>query len=195
MRVLLVTALVVVIDQVSKLLVKGFSIPSLRIYHEGLHLGESIPLLGDFFRLTFVENPGMAFGIDTDSKLVLTLFTLLATVAIAAYMYHIRDHALALRLALALILAGAIGNLVDRMFYGILFGEGPLFHGRVVDFFDVDFFDISLGSFQLTRWFVFNIADAAVSTGVVLLLFTHRHVEAEEISGSPAEPPTPPAAS
>jgi signal peptidase II len=189
-----VTVLVVLIDQVSKLLVKGFSIPSLRIYHEGLQLGESIPLLGDFFRLTFVENPGMAFGIDTDSKLILTLFTLLATIAIATYLYHIRGQALAVRLALALILAGAIGNLIDRTFYGVLFGEGPLFHGKVVDFFDMDFFDIAIGSFQLTRWFVFNIADAAVSVGVVLLLFTHRRVESEEISGSPAEPPAPPAA-
>lgn len=195
MRVLAVTALVVLIDQVSKLLVKGFSIPSLRIYHEGLHLGESIQLLGDFFRLTFVENPGMAFGIDTDSKLILTLFTFLATVAIAAYLYHIRDHALVVRLALALILAGAIGNLIDRVFYGVLFGEAPLFHGKVVDFFDVDFFDISIGSIQLTRWFVFNIADAAVSIGVILLLFTHRHVESGEISTSPAGPPAPPAAS
>lgn len=194
MRVLIVTALVVVIDQVSKLLVKGFSIPVLRIYHEGLQLGESIPLLGDFFRLTFVENPGMAFGIDTDSKLILTLFTLLATIAIAGYLYHIRDHAFAVRLALALILAGAIGNLIDRMFYGLLFGEGPLFHGKVVDFFDVDFFDVTIGGFQLTRWFVFNIADSAVSIGVLLLLFTHRHVESGEISGSAAEHPAPPAA-
>ena len=191
MRVLGVTALVVLIDQASKLLVKGFSIPSLHLYHEGMQLGESIPLLGDFFRLTFVENPGMAFGIDTDSKLVLTLFTLLATISIAGYLYHIRTESLILRLALALILAGAIGNLVDRTLYGVIFGEGTLFHGKVVDFFDVDFFDISIGDFQLTRWFVFNVADAAVSIGVVLLLLTHRHVEVAETAPSPSEPPPP----
>ncbi len=189
MRVLGVTALVVLIDQVSKLLVKGFSIPSLNIYHEGMHLGESIPLIGDFFRLTFVENPGMAFGIDTDSKLVLTLFTLVATIGISVYLYQIRQASFVLRLALALILAGAIGNLIDRTFYGVIFGEGTLFHGKVVDFFDVDFFDIAIGDFQLTRWFVFNVADAAVSFGVVLLFLTHRHVEVVESVPTPTEPP------
>jgi signal peptidase II len=193
-RVLYVTGVLVFIDQITKLLVKGFSIPSLGIYHEGMHLGQSIPLLGDFFRLTFVENPGMAFGIDTDSKLILTLFTLLATIGIAWYLFHIRQQALIVRLALALILAGAIGNLIDRMFYGVLFGEATLFHGKVVDFFDIDFFDISIGNFHLTRWFVFNIADASVSVGIVLLLLSHRHVEAPVVPPA-ADEPAPPAAS
>jgi signal peptidase II len=193
-RVLYVTGLIVLIDQISKFLVKGFSIPSLGIYHEGMHLGQSIPLLGDFFRLTFVENPGMAFGIDTDSKLILTLFTLLATIGIAWYLFHIRQQALIVRLALALILAGAIGNLIDRMFYGVIFGEASLFHGKVVDFFDVDFFDISIGNFLLTRWFVFNVADASVSVGIVLLLLSHRHVEAPSVQPA-ADESAPPSAS
>jgi signal peptidase II len=190
-RVVYITGVIVLFDQITKLLVKGFSVPSLGIYHEGMHLGQSIPLLGDFFRLTFVENPGMAFGIDTDSKLILTLFTLFATIGIAWYLYHIRQHALLVRLALALILAGAIGNLIDRMFYGVIFGEATLFHGKVVDFFDVDFFDISVGDFQLTRWFVFNIADASVSVGIVLLLLSHHHVEAP-VAVPPADEPAPP---
>ncbi len=194
MRVLYVTGVVVLLDQASKLLVKGFSLPWLGLYHEGMHLGQSIPLLGDFFRLTFVENPGMAFGIDTDSKMVLTLFTLIATIGIAWYLYHIREHALAVRLALALILAGAIGNLIDRTFYGIIFGEGSLFHGKVVDFFDLDFFDVSIGDYQLTRWFVFNVADAAVSVGIAILLLSHHHVEAPA-SVPPADEPAPPPAS
>jgi signal peptidase II len=101
---------------------------------------------------------------------------------------------LIVRLALALILAGAIGNLIDRMFYGVIFGEGTLFHGKVVDFFDLDFFDIAIGNFELTRWFVFNIADAAVSVGIVLLLFSHDHVEAPAPAAPADGPEAPPAA-
>lgn len=173
MRVLSATFLIVLADQATKLLVKGFSIPSLGLYHTGLQLGESIPVIGDFFRITFVENPGMAFGIDAGSKLFLTLFTLAATGGIAYYLYRIRNGSLLLRLSLASILGGALGNLIDRVFYGVIFGEGPLLYGKVVDFFDIDFFDISVGSFQLTRWFVFNIADASVSVGVALMLLAH----------------------
>ena len=173
MRVLNITVLIVLVDQVSKLLVKGFSIPSLRLYHTGLQLGESIPVFGDVFRITFVENPGMAFGIDAGSKLFLTLFTVAATAGISYYLYTIRSGPLLLRLALAFILGGALGNLIDRMFYGVIFGEGPLLYGKVVDFFDVDFFDISFAGFELTRWFVFNIADASVSIGVALMLLAH----------------------
>ena len=170
MRVLIATGAIVIIDQVTKLLIKGFALPSLGIYHNGLQLGESIPVLGEFFRITFVENPGMAFGIDAGSKLFLTLFTLAATAGITYYLYTIRTEPFPMRLALACILGGAIGNLIDRMFYGVIFGEGPLLHGKVVDFLDVDFFDISFAGFELTRWFVFNVADAAVSTGVALML-------------------------
>lgn len=170
MRVLYVTGVIVVLDQVTKLLIKGFAIPSLGLYHNGLQLGESIPVLGEFFRITFVENPGMAFGIDAGSKLFLTLFTLAATIGITYYLYTIRSEPLPMRLSLACILGGAIGNLIDRVFYGVIFGEGPLLHGKVVDFLDVDFFDISIAGLELTRWFVFNIADAAVSCGVVLML-------------------------
>lgn len=195
MRVLYVTAAVVFIDQATKLIVKGFSIPSLKLYHSGLQLGESIPVLGDFFRITFIENPGMAFGIDASNKLFLTFFTFVATIGIAAYLYKIRFQPVLVRLSLALILGGAMGNLIDRTFYGIIFGEGPLFHGKVVDFFDVDFFDISIGSFALTRWFVFNIADAAVSCGVFLMILSHKHVAPLEPepapSGSPSNTPTP----
>ena len=65
-----------------------------------------------------------------------------------------------------MILGGAVGNMIDRMFYGVLYGEAPLFYGKVVDFFDVDFPDIDLLGYQLTRWPVFNIADASVTVGV-----------------------------
>ncbi|MEX0602781.1 MAG: signal peptidase II, partial [Bacteroidota bacterium] len=73
MRILYVTGAIVVIDQITKLLVKGFSIGWLGVYHPGMPLGSSIPVIGDFLRLTFIENPGMAFGIDIGGKLFLTV--------------------------------------------------------------------------------------------------------------------------
>jgi signal peptidase II len=179
MRILWITALVVFVDQATKLAVKGFSIPILDLYHAGMQLGESIPVLGEFFRLTFIENPGMAFGIDVGGKLFVTLFSLGATAGILWYLFKIRSEAIAVRFALALILGGAIGNLVDRVFYGVIFGEGALFYGKVVDFFDVDFFNVEIASFHLSRWPVFNVADASVSIGVLTMLFFHREFAGE----------------
>jgi signal peptidase II len=173
-RVLWLSGVVVFCDQISKLLVRGASIPGLGIAWQGMPYGVSRPILGDFFRLTYIENPGMAFGIDIGGKMFFSLFSLVASVAIALYLYHVRREALGFRISLALVLGGAVGNLIDRAFYGILFGGEGLFQGRVVDFFDMDFFDISLWGFHLSRWPVFNIADAAVTTGVLLLLVFHR---------------------
>jgi hypothetical protein len=65
------------------------------------------------------------------------------------------------------------------VFYGVLFGDGKLFYGRVVDFIDVDFFDLNLFGYHLSRWPVFNIADSSVTCGVILLLFSH-HKKTEE---------------
>jgi signal peptidase II len=86
-----------------------------------------------------------------------------------------------------MILGGALGNLIDRVFYGVIFGDAPLFYGKVVDFLDMNFFDINLFGYQLTRWPVFNIADASVTLGVLLLLFFHRSAGAGERAG--ARPP------
>lgn len=174
MRILYVTGLVVFFDQVVKLLVKGFEIPFLNLYVSGMALGTSYPIMGDFLRLTFIENPGMAFGIDLGGKLFLTIFSILASIGIFIYLYRIRQEAFVVRLALALILGGAIGNLIDRVFYGVIFGEGALFYGKVVDFVDVDFFNLEFLGVHATRFPVFNIADASVSCGVVLLLLFHR---------------------
>ncbi|HCA79765.1 MAG TPA: signal peptidase II [Bacteroidetes bacterium] len=174
MRILYVTGLVVFLDQVVKLLVKGFEIPFLDLYVPGMALGASYPLLGDFLRLTFIENPGMAFGLDFGGKLFLTIFSIFASIGIFVYLYRIRQEAFVVRLALALILGGAIGNLIDRVFYGVIFGEGTLFYGKVVDFVDVDFFNLDFLGIHATRFPVFNIADASVSCGVVLLLLFHR---------------------
>lgn len=183
MKALYLSFAVVVIDQVTKLMVKGFSIPFLNINYEGMYLGQMIPIFGDFFRFTFVENPGMAFGYDPGSKfkLIISIFSLVASIGLIFYLYVIRDKSWSLKIAIALILGGAIGNLIDRTFYGIFFDYSPLFYGKVVDFFDVDFFDFTLFGRSYDRWPVFNIADAAVTIGVlVLLIFYKKHQEEDE---------------
>lgn len=174
MRITYVTLIIILLDQITKLLVKGFSIPFLNFYHAGLVLGSSYPIFGDLVRLTFIENPGMAFGIDVGGKLFLTIFSIAASIGIFFYLYKIREEAFIIRFSLAMILGGAIGNLIDRVFYGVIFGEGSLFYGKVVDFVDVDFFNLDFLGFHMSRWPVFNVADATVSIGVVLLLLFHR---------------------
>jgi signal peptidase II len=174
LRVLYVTLCIVVVDQVTKLLVKGFTLPIFDYYHQGMQLGQSIPVIGDFLRLTFVENPGMAFGIEIGGRLFLTLFSFVASVGIFYYIYRLRNEPFIVRFTLAMILGGAIGNLIDRIFYGVLFGEAPLFYGKVVDFIDMDFFHIDFLIIHLTRFAVFNVADASVSTGIVLMLLFYR---------------------
>ncbi len=174
-RVLFVTAVIVVADQITKFMIKGIEIPFLGIARQGMPLGTSFPVLGDFLRITFIENPGMAFGIEVvDGKLFLTLFSIIASIGILFYLYIMRTEKFLFRLSLALILGGAIGNLIDRTFYGVLYGESELFHGKVVDFIDVDFFNIDLWGFHLSRFWVFNIADASVSIGVLMMLIFHR---------------------
>ena len=148
--------------------------------------GQRIPVIGDFFRLTFIENPGMAFGYDPGSqvKLWISLFSLLASIGLFVYLYYIRNQNLSLRLSIAFILGGAVGNLIDRMFYGVFYGYAPLFYGKVVDFLDFDFFNISFFGRSYDRWPIFNFADAAVSIGVIILiLFYKRHNKEKEETG------------
>jgi signal peptidase II len=178
LRVLFITLFIVIADQVTKLLVKGFAIPFLNIRYDGMYHGQRIPIIGDFFRLTFVENPGMAFGYDpgSDFKLWISVFSLVASIGLILYLYLVRHQFLSLRIALAFILGGAIGNLIDRMFYGVFYGYAPLFYGKVVDFLDFDFFNISVLGRTYDRWPVFNIADAAVTIGVlVMIIFYNKH--------------------
>lgn len=188
MRVLFFTLAIVLSDQITKLLIKGIDIPFLGIHRAGLPYGTSIPIAGDFLRLTYIENPGMAFGIDIGGKLFFSIFSILASVGIVFYLYKVRRENIFFRISLAMILGGAIGNLIDRVFYGVIFGGSPLFHGSVVDFIDADFFNINFLSFQMNRWPVFNIADASVTCGVLLMLFVHRKVVAEEGPGAGVDP-------
>jgi signal peptidase II len=181
LRALYLSVAVVVLDQVSKLLVKGFSLPILNISHAGMEIGSTVPLLGNALRLTYIENAGMAFGLEIGSQFFLAIFSLAASVGVFYYLHKVRDQSVLVRASLAMILGGAIGNLIDRVFYGVLFGEAPLFYGKVVDFIDVNFL-------HLSRFGIFNVADAAVSTGVILLLVFHRALDqAEEPSPGSAE--------
>ena len=177
MRVLFISFFLVIADQVSKFLVKGFSIPFLKLHYEGMFHGQRIRIFGDFFQLTFIENPGMAFGYDPGSsfKLYVSLFSLLASIALIVYLYVARNQSLSLRVSLAFILGGAVGNLIDRMFYGIFYGYAPLFYGRVVDFLDFDFFHFTIFGRTFERFPIFNLADASVTIGVLILILFYQH--------------------
>jgi signal peptidase II len=176
------TLAVIVADQISKFYIKGISLPTFNLKFDGMYLGESIPVIGDFFKITFTENPGMAFGFDpgSDFKLFISVFSLVASIGLLVYFYTIRKKSLSLKIAIALILGGAVGNVIDRMFYGLIFDYAPMFYGKVVDFFDFDFFNFSIFGRGYDRWPIFNIADAAVSIGVLILLFFYKHHEAED---------------
>ena len=182
MKVLYLSLIVLVADQISKFYIKGISIPSLNLKLEGMHLGESISVIGDFFRITFTENPGMAFGFDpgSDFKLLISVFSLVASIGLLIYLFVVRNKSLSLRIAIALILAGAVGNVIDRMFYGLIYDYAPLFYGKVVDFFDFDFINFSLFGRSYDRWPIFNIADASVSIGVFILLFFYKQHQEDE---------------
>lgn len=174
MRVLFVTFSIIVVDQLTKLLVKGFTIPQLGISIDGMPYGSSKSIIGDFLRLTYIENAGMAFGFDLGWKHLFGIVSILASVLILYYLYKSKDAKFGFRLSLAMILGGAIGNLIDRVFYGVIFGYDGLFYGRVVDFVDVDFFNINIFGYQFDRWPIFNVADASITIGVVLLLIFHK---------------------
>ena len=183
MKVLYISLSVFIIDQLSKLAVKGISIPFLNIDWNGMFYGESIEIIGTFLRITFVENPGMAFGFEVSviQKLFLSIFTLVAAVAIFYYLYKSKNDSLALRIGLALILGGALGNLMDRSLYGLIYGYAPLFYGKVVDFIQVEFWDFTLFGHTYETWPIFNVADSAVSVGVAIILIFHREKKIENL--------------
>jgi signal peptidase II len=136
--------LVIVADRISKMLVI-----------DNMTLGESIPLIGNnFLRFTYVQNPGIAFGIHIFPNTFHLVFSLAASVVLIIYLFHIRGQSSFLKIPLSLILGGALGNAIDRIFYG-----------QVIDFIDFDF-----PNFIMSRWPVFNLADSAVTIGMILLV-------------------------
>lgn len=164
-------------------------------------LGESVPVFGNWFILHFIENNGMSFGMEfagTYGKLFLTLFRILAAGVIAWYLHTLvkKKAGLFLIVVVSLVLAGAIGNIIDCMFYGLIFsasfmypaspailfpsggGYAPFLHGKVVDMLYFPIVDTTWPSWmpwvggQEFQFFapVFNIADAAITTGVLIAL-------------------------
>lgn len=166
-------------------------------------LGQEFSVLGNWFLIHFTENYGMAFGLEfagERGKLFLTLFRIFASVLIALYLYHLvkrKEHPL-LIVSISLIFAGAVGNIIDSVFYGVIFsastffeaaeflpeagGYAALFHGKVVDML---YFPLIKGAYP--SWFpfwggqdfiffrpVFNIADSAITTGVFILIIFQR---------------------
>lgn len=168
MRSLYVTLLIVFVDQLSKLLVKGYTLPFSGLQHRGMEQGQSVPLIGDYLKISFVENPGMIFGIETHPflKFAVVFISAVAAIALLYYIYTIRNQSGLLKVSLVIILGGAIGNLIDRVFYAAAYGYGGLFQGRVVDFIEFRLLDLVF----LGKTYIFNIADTAVTVGVFLLL-------------------------
>jgi signal peptidase II len=170
LKVLIISAAIFISDQLSKILLKGISIPQLDINIIGISSGEKHSLIGEYINLTLLENPGFAFGIDPGIELkpVLTILTLIITAGLFINLYLSRNGIFIKKLALAFLIGGAAGNLTDRIFYGRLYDYAPLFYGNVVDFINIKISGSLLG--QMVGNYVFNIADLAVFAGLVLLI-------------------------
>jgi signal peptidase II len=162
-----------------------------------MSLGEDFSVLGlSWFKIYFTENPGMAFGMELGGsygKLALSLFRIVAVCFIAYYLIGLvrKQVSWGLLASITLILAGAMGNIIDSMFYGLVFtesgvhipakttafGEGysSFLHGRVVDMLYFPLIEKPFKFFQP----IFNIADAAISIGVGMLIIFYRQFFAE----------------
>lgn len=187
----LIFILVIILDQALKIWVKTH-----------MYLGEQI-VFAEWARLLFVENNGMAFGIELGSKVFLTLFRIAVAAAVVWYIWKIRsrrDIPAGYLVCFALIGAGALGNIIDCMFYGLIFdnpappvlatmfpasgGYAPFLMGKVVDMLYFPLF-----SFNWPQWMpivggehflffqpVFNLADAAISVGLIVLVIFYSKV-------------------
>lgn len=188
---LILIFLVLIIDQIIKIYIKTH-----------FYLGEDIEVFGlSWFRIHFIENKGMAFGMnfgDNIGKLVLTLVRIVASVLIFFYLrYLVKKKEMPLLIySFALIFAGAVGNIIDSLFYGVLFsqstffqvatflpeggGYAPVLFGKVVDMFYFPLIDTILPSWipivggQHFSFFdaIFNFSDAAITVGVVMLVIS-----------------------
>lgn len=182
-----ILAAILIVDQVVKIMVKTH-----------MHIGEDIPLIGEWCRLHFIENEGFAFGTSfggTVGKYFLTMFRIVASVAIGWIIVNQikKNGRTSLILCLTLILAGAVGNIIDCCLYGLIFSESyydiavlfppeggyaPFLQGKVVDMFYFPLFE-----FDWPQWMpfvggnhfeffsaIFNVADSAITIGVIWLL-------------------------
>ena len=189
-------AAILIIDQIIKIMVKTTMV-----------VGEDIPVLGDWFHLHFIENEGFAFGMALGGfvgKILLSLFRIVASGLLVWYIVKLikRGVRTSYLTCLALILAGAVGNLIDSCCYGLIFddpyyevaalfppegGYAPFLHGKVVDMFYFPLFEMDWpmwmpfvgGDHFIFFSPVFNFADACISVSVVwLLLFYRREISA-----------------
>ena len=172
MKILFLSLILFLIDQISKVLARGFDISWFDINYSGLYLGESKPLIKDVLHITLVENPGIAFGIDPGESLrdLILVITILTCIGIFAYLLFAKNADRRVRIAVALILGGAAGNLFDRIFYGYFYNYAPLFQGNVVDFLDIRFFRFFIFD-DIHGNYVFNFADVSILSGVFILIF------------------------
>ena len=162
-----------VIDQVSKILVKT-----------NMQIGESIHVIGDWFQILFIENNGMAFGMQfggSVGKLMLTLLRVVLVVIITIYIRKLLkkpETPAGVLFGLAAILCGALGNIIDCLFYGMIFDYAPLFYGRVVDMLYFPLIDTVLpagfpiwgGQHIIFFRPIFNIADSCITCGAIYLI-------------------------
>jgi signal peptidase II len=190
----LLSLLIIAIDQLVKMLV--------HIYMEPGIIGQ-IHVFGDWFKLHYVTNPGMAFGLQLGSeygKLVLSIFRLLAMVAIGYYLLVMARKGVheGLLWCTALILGGAIGNVIDSTFYGVWLDNAPAgsptpwFHGQVVDMFYLDIWEGIIpewvpifGGQGASLWPIFNIADASIFIGVAIILVMQKRFFSEPLTKQP----------
>ena len=201
MRVLWLSAFVIALDQATKAAVLQFI-----AYEHAIQ--RSIPIVGDWLRLTFTENPGMAFGITIGPPGTVTVLSIIATCLVAAYVYQVRDGYAPYRWSLSLILGGALGNIIDRVFYGVLLDYGTLFTGRVVDFIHVNLWNgfipnvvPLIGGSYMELFPIWNVADMSIVIGVVGVLTFHHTFHEQRIlahreetrEAAGAEEPTGPA--
>ncbi len=162
-----------VIDQVSKILVKTF-----------MHIGQSIRVFGDWFQILFIENNGMAFGMQFGGdigKLMLSICRIILVVVIFIYIRRLLkkpDTPTGVLFGLAAILCGALGNILDCLFYGVIFDYAPLFYGKVVDMLYFPLIDTVLpagfpiwgGQHVIFFRPIFNIADSCITCGAIYLI-------------------------
>jgi signal peptidase II len=172
LKILFLSLILFLIDQISKVLARGFNLSWFDINYSGLYLGESKPLIKDVLHITLVENPGIAFGIDPGESLrdLILVITILTCIGIFVYLLFAKNADRRVRIAVALILGGAAGNLFDRIFYGYFYNYAPLFQGNVVDFLDIKFFRFFIFD-DIHGNYVFNFADISILSGVFILIF------------------------
>ena len=187
MRFLWLSAFVVAVDQATKAAVLQYMTPQNGV-------PQSIPLVGDWLRLTFTENPGMAFGLTFGPPGTVTVLSLIATCLVAGYIYQVRRGYAPYVWSLALIFGGALGNIIDRVFYGVLLDYGTYFTGHVVDFIHVSLWRGFIpdavplvGGAYMELFPIWNVADMAIVLGVVGVLFFHRTFHHRRLSTPDAD--------